>query len=124
MKKYFRDLIHLLTGADLILIGSILVIAIFFYIHFNSGKTARFVEIYRENDLLCRHSLASDGIIEIDDGILVEIREGKVRMLSSTCKNQYCVRQGWSDTYPIICVPNRISVVIKGAEEMPMLMTW
>ncbi|MEW6380836.1 MAG: NusG domain II-containing protein [bacterium] len=46
----------------------------------------------------------------------VEIREGKVRMLSSPCPNQVCTRAGWIDHQGqiICCVPNQVLIRISG----------
>ena len=50
-------------------------------------------------------------------------KDGKVRIKASTCKNKYCVKQGWSNRFPIICIPNEVSVVIKSKKKEEMLIT-
>jgi hypothetical protein len=46
---------------------------------------------------------------------VVEIREGKVRMLSAQCPDKLCVRQGWTDhpANPIICLPQQVIISIE-----------
>lgn len=49
----------------------------------------------------------------------VEIKEGKVRMLEASCRDQLCVKQGWISRkgLAIICMPGRVVVEIVGEDE-------
>ena len=85
--------------------------------------SAKQVEINYHNKLITSVPLTKDKIIELDEGIIVEIKGEKVRIKESTCKNKYCVKQGWSSNFPIICVPNEVSVVIKSKKKEEMLIT-
>lgn len=40
----------------------------------------------------------------------LEIRDGRVRLAESNCRNQICVKQGWIDKGAIVCLPNRIII--------------
>ena len=46
----------------------------------------------------------------------LEIKDGKVNMLFSTCKNQICVEHSEIDSTneSIVCLPNRVSIEITG----------
>lgn len=46
---------------------------------------------------------------------VVEIRDGRVRVLDSPCPNKTCVSQGWAEAEgdTIICLPNRVSITVK-----------
>ncbi len=48
--------------------------------------------------------------------LFVEIRNGKVKVINSTCKDKLCEKEGWISNVgeSIICLPNRISVSIIG----------
>ena len=50
--------------------------------------------------------------------MVVEIRDQKVRVLSSSCHQQICVRKGWIGQVhnPIICLPNKITIDVAGAD--------
>lgn len=45
---------------------------------------------------------------------IVEIRGKMVRISDSPCPNKLCVRQGWTASGAIVCVPNRVVVTISG----------
>lgn len=105
------------TLADILLIIFLLSVAIFMIFLIKDDITSKFVEINYDNKFVDSIPLDKDRIINIDEGIVVEIKDGKVRVKESTCKNQFCVDQGWSNHFPIICVPNRLSVVIKNKKE-------
>ena len=118
-----RDLRKIFTSADIILIFFLLSIAIFMLVLIKDDITAKQVEISYHNKLVVSVPLNKDRIIEIDKGIVVEIKDGKVRMRESTCKNRYCVKQGWSERFPIICIPNEVSVLIKSKQKEEILIT-
>ncbi|MBF0540005.1 MAG: NusG domain II-containing protein [Nitrospirae bacterium] len=45
--------------------------------------------------------------------LLVEIKDKKVRVKDADCQNKLCVKQGWIDRGSIICLPNRVVIIIK-----------
>lgn len=47
----------------------------------------------------------------------LEIDNGKVRFLTSPCRNKVCLHSGWQSQsgHATACLPNRISIVIHGA---------
>jgi len=85
--------------------------------------SAKQVEISYHNKFIASVVLDKDRIIDVDEGIVIEIKNEKVRIKESTCKNKYCVKQGWSNRFPIICIPNEVSVVIKSKKKEEMLIT-
>jgi len=118
-----RDLRKIFTSADIILIFFLLVIAVIILVLIKDDISAKQVEIRYHNKLVTSAPLNKDRIIEIDAGIVVEIKDGKVRIKESNCKNKYCIKQGWSDRFPIICIPNEVSVMIKSKKKEKMLIT-
>lgn len=46
----------------------------------------------------------------------LQIEDGKVRFLSSPCRNQVCVHHGWASHSGelLACLPNRIALVLAG----------
>ena len=117
INKNLSNLKKLFTKADIILIILLLLIAIIISITLLNKRNEKIVEIHQNNKLIRRCRLDKDEIIKIDELIIIEIKNGKVRMKSSSCKNQLCVKQGWSSHFPIICVPNKISIVIRSEKE-------
>ena len=118
-----RDLRKIFTSADVILIFFLLAIAVFMLVLIKDDISAKQVEISYHNNFVIAVPLDKNRIIDIDEGIVVEIKDGKVRIKESTCKNKYCVKQGWSNRFPIICIPNEVSVVIKSKKKEEMLIT-
>jgi len=56
--------------------------------------------------------------VEGDHGSLtVEIKDRQVRVTEASCPNKICERQGWITRGAIICLPNRISVIVGGPEK-------
>jgi len=46
----------------------------------------------------------------------IEVEHGRIRVREAGCPDQVCVNQGWiSDgTVPIVCLPNKLVIEIKG----------
>ena len=122
MKKELSNLKKIFTKADIILITCLLILSGLFLWGFKKNFSEKDIEVYHHNILIYKENLNQNKIIEIEKGIVIEIKKGKARMKESTCKNQICVKQGWNDAFPIICVPNEVSVVIK-SKKQDMLIT-
>jgi hypothetical protein len=48
---------------------------------------------------------------------IIEIKGGKVRIAEAPCPNQICVREGWISRGAVVCVPNRLVVLIGGGNK-------
>jgi len=46
----------------------------------------------------------------------VEVKDGRIRMVRSTCRDKICIGVGWIDSRgkEIVCLPNRVVVRITG----------
>ena len=48
---------------------------------------------------------------------IVEIREKKIRIMDSPCRNKLCIRQGWVKNGGVVCLPNKVVVTIRSHED-------
>jgi len=48
---------------------------------------------------------------------LIEIQGGKVRVKEAHCRNQLCVREGWISKGVIVCLPNKLVVIVGGSKK-------
>lgn len=89
------------------------------------GKVVRHIDLNNSNNLPAaiggsnsgRNNDAKTIRVEGPQGISVlEIEEGKIRMLASPCPDHICVHQGWISKpgEAIVCVPNEVSVAVEG----------
>lgn len=108
---------------DIILAGLLIIIASLSVILMQRESAGRMVMVYYRNQLIYEDKIKRDNILELEPGVVVEISRGRVRMLSSTCREQFCVKQGWSSLFPIICVPNQVLIRIKNAGSSGLLIT-
>ena len=116
--------IKLLTKIDIILVAFLISISIFLFIYFNNPNSNKIVEVYYQNRLYGSYPISKNKIIVLDKNIEIEIKNKKVRMLENTCKRQLCVKQGWSNSIPIICVPNKIMIKIISKTRNKMLISY
>lgn len=88
------------------------------------------VTVYVGGEVYAKVSASDYQTITVDQGDgkvnVIVIDENGVRMDSSTCKNQICVRHGTIDPaqadellldHWIVCLPNGVSVEVTGAED-------
>ncbi len=118
---------------DWFIIGGVLLLALlsFFAVRLFTQKTeGATVAVYVRGEVYAKVGADEYQTITIDQGDgkvnVVVIDEDGVRMESSTCKNQICVRHGTVDPDRvdellldrwIICLPNGVSVEVTGGEE-------
>lgn len=125
---------HTMKKRDIIIIAAILVLAaaafgiISVVMAGQEGGAEDFVYIYVNDQLYEADPLNEDKVIEIDqgNGVInhVEIKDGQVRMLDSSCGNQNCVGMGsMSKDNPgpmfnfIVCLPHQVSIELRLASE-------
>ncbi|MDO8603660.1 MAG: NusG domain II-containing protein [Candidatus Omnitrophota bacterium] len=108
------------TRFDLIFIVLILFFSVvsFWVIHKrfqpSSGQSA--VYIYQKDKLLEDSGLDKDKIIAILDGRMqFELKDGRVRVISTDCPHHICKNMGWIkyNGETIVCVPNQVLIEIK-----------
>ncbi len=112
----------LITRADIVLIVFFLLVSGVLFARYYR-MTGSVAEIRYGDRIVGTYPLAEDCVIEIDEGIAAEIKDGRVRMLRSTCPHQICVQQGWSSSpaRPIVCVPNKVCIRILGDDAKMMI---
>ena len=109
-----------------LLLGGILLIAaaaVGFLLLF-SGQGAATAEIYRDGNLVRRidlGSVTSPFTLDVGEGNTLEVEQGRIRMLRANCPDQICVHQSWSSSAakPIVCLPNRVTVILTGGGSGP-----
>ena len=99
--------------ADLVLIVILVLLTIASGIYFLRKSEHSNVFVYKDNILLGEYPLDEARDIVIDIHNTIRIADHKVRMVYADCPDKRCVKQGASDMFPIICLPNRVVVEIK-----------
>lgn len=80
-----------------------------------SGSTE--VEIRSNDRVAGRYSLDTDRVVEVSGPLgksIVEIKDGRARILSSPCPHKLCIRMGQigKEGGVLVCVPNKIVVSV------------
>lgn len=113
LKGYLRAF----TTADILLVVLLSALALGLFLHQRQQNANAWVVAYANNAEVARRPLHQDGVYEINSHCTMQIADGKVRMLRSDCHNQICVKQGWSSSVPIICVPNKVLIRIESKKQ-------
>lgn len=106
---------------DLVLIAALLFLAGFWWaLGFSGSRDPAWAQVYTAQGLYREVPLHEDGDIRVPGPLgesLVEIRSGEASMAWSPCPNKLCMHVGAASRpgESVVCVPNRVSVVIRSA---------
>lgn len=113
----------MIRKADIILAILLIIAGLAVSYAFAAGnQTGQTVYIMVEGEEYGYYSLLEDQTVSVEqDGHInkITIKDGKVSMAFSDCRNQDCVLQGEiSDTsQSIVCLPNKVVVEIRGGQQ-------
>lgn len=103
---------RLLRPGDILVLGLSLVALVLSWRA--AGTDGDGVVVKQGGQVYAQASLRLNRVIEVPGPLgttRVEIRDGRVRVLSDPGPRQLCVRQGWLDPgESALCLPNRVSV--------------
>jgi len=108
------------TRGDLLaIVGSAALVGVLFARYWQAPVNATQFEIRVGGETLGRYALVSDREIRVDGRAgpsILKVENGRVRFVSSPCRNKVCVHGGWlSHTGDAAaCLPNRVSISLSG----------
>lgn len=115
-----------LKRGDLVLLGLVVLLALggLFYLHRDPPEEGEIV-IQVDGEEVFVFPLIEPGreqVLDIQGPIGItrlRLEEDRVRVVESDCPDKLCVHMGWIDRpgRPIACLPNRVVVKIRGANE-------
>lgn len=113
---------HKLNKYDIILTITVFVISLIFISFIKIYSTDnKYANVYYQNQLVHTFDLSNKEYqkyeIEATNGLVViESKDGLVRVVSETSQNNICSIQGWSNSVaiPIVCLPNDLYIKITG----------
>jgi hypothetical protein len=120
MNEFSKEIYHLLSFGDKILILILVLSGIFsFFLIELFTYPGKFALVSVNGEQKYRKSLAVDEVFTLSGPIgeaKVEISQGAVRILEADCPQKLCVLQGKIQNVGeiIVCVPNKVSIWIEG----------
>ena len=106
---------------DIILIASILIVAIAFFLIVELTKEeGAGVTIKVDGVKVAEYSLSKNGTYPLNGGTnILVIENGKAYLTDANCPDKLCVHQGKISRTgeTITCLPNKLTVTVFGAEE-------
>ncbi len=65
-------------------------------------------------------SLNKDQMISLENGMMIEVKDGRIRVKDSDCPQKICVKHGWirygNDV--IVCLPNKTIIYLKKKSDL------
>lgn len=112
-----------LSRADsLVLLLLLLLVAAVYARYWQSPQPALWAEVRNSAGDVARYSLWEPRQLVIagrsGDSVL-QIKAGRIRFISSPCRNQICVHSGWHshNGEAAACIPNGVSISLGGGSE-------
>lgn len=93
----------------------------FLWVQNSANSSATKAVVTKGGTQISTFYLEKDSRIDLKDfgvNMVLEVKNGRVRVASSDCKQQICVRHGWIDRPPeaILCLPNHITIELIGED--------
>ena len=102
---------------EILIIGIIIICSLISILLININKVkGKMVVVKINGEEEYRYKISDNGEYELNNGTnILCIKDEKVYMLYANCNDHLCVKQGEIDQIgeSIVCLPNRISIVIK-----------
>ena len=83
-----------------------------------TGKNADKVKVMSDGEVIGEYALDKDRTVDINGTNVLVIKDGKAFMQEADCPDKLCVHQGKIDKTGevITCLPNKLTVTVKGAD--------
>jgi len=125
LRDWFPRL-SMLTRNDRILIFVLVAIASFYFVRLffvsNEGREA-LVKVGSNPPQKVSLEINKRINVEGEKGrVVIEVKEGRVRVVESSCFQKICVNTGWINKpgQNIVCLPNKVLVTIEGKKSPTM----
>ena len=111
-----------ISFADILIALSILAFGVYLLMmQDHAGGSDKTVIIYKSDAIILETPLDRDQMIDLESfgvSMIIEIKDQKVRVVSSSCPHQICVSKGFTGRVhdPVICVPNHVMIEISGKD--------
>lgn len=112
-----KRILSRITISDVLLLLLCIAGIVLSFFYFQKDSTQQKLYVYKENELFGVYALKPDRQIVIDSHNTLEIRGGKLRMVYADCPDKRCVKLGFVQNMPIICMPNKLLCEIKAQEK-------
>ncbi len=109
-------------GDWLILILSLLLVPLSWSMTHKDSSVVTAIEVSVADQSPTTYNLQNDQKITVKGKLgdsIIEVHDGRVRMLSSPCNGKICVLSGWHQHGgdSIVCLPNKVSVSLISQQE-------
>ncbi len=110
-----------MTVADRIIFVLALGLLVLLYMHYWVSGHADYALIFVEQDSPRKVDLHVPQLISIQGHLgesLIKVADGRIRFITSPCRNEYCIQAGWLTKGGdfIACLPNRVSIELHRVE--------
>lgn len=111
-----------LTKADVVLVIIVFLLALFSGFAFlrNKEPNPSYAICEIDGEIVKRIPLDTPQMIDLGNGMELEVQNGKICVAKSDCSEQICVKHGWlkDSSDIIVCVPSRCIIYIEKQKEL------
>ncbi len=113
----------MMTRADMVAVAlAVAALPFLYHAYWGSNTQGDAVRIFMPGQPPALVSLDRDREVTVKGPLgpsILQIKDGKVRFVSSPCRNKLCIHSGWLSRGGefAACLPNRISIVVLAQEQ-------
>ncbi len=96
----------------------IVLVALTAFLVMTFDTKGEYVEVYDDGKLVFASNINENSTFTIDGKLTVTIDVNGVKVVDPTCKDKLCEHQGYIKSGSIVCLPNKITVVVKGGGDV------
>lgn len=121
VKLNLRNSLKIATFADKILFISLIILSLSGILFINKlFNHANYVKIEVDGKLEYIFPINENRVISVkgvSGNTTLEIKDNRVRITESPCSIKVCLKQGWISKGALICIPNKVIVIIENQKE-------
>lgn len=97
------------------------------YFYLSSNKESKIANVYLKNEIILTLDLSKEKEeretrIKGSNGyLLLGIKKDHICVKESSCPNKYCIHQGYTSSFPIVCAYNNITIKIENASNYEVI---
>ena len=119
MKKLFRR-------ADIIVILFVLILSLVLFLPNLLNKNTLIAQIYVDGEIseeINLNDVEAAYTVSPKENVEISVKKGAISFTNAPCKDELCIKSGWltSKGQTAACLPEKVVVIIKGADKTDMI---
>lgn len=97
------------------------------YFYLSSSNESKIANVYLRNEIILSVNLSKENeeretrVSGSNGYLLLGIKKDHICVKESSCPNKYCIHQGYTSSFPIVCAYNNITIKIENSSNYEVI---